>query len=216
MGKVLFDSRDELSQKYVDSVRTNYVAPMNALADAIRELHIGNVTREMLHDAIFNKCAEIERAFRAEMAKIDTNAVFHDFAENVISERMEMVYDAAGVITAGANTIFNGMATNNPALFAWIDVDVDGVHLTDAAREKIRDAARIYIKSDTGVKLFNLQKKIVDAMQQFNQVAESAGMGQLAFMVTTCKLPLFQRHEDAAGNVTISAFKINFDITQTD
>ena len=212
MGKVLFDSRDELSQKYIENVQTNYVVPMNTLAISIRELRIGNVTREMLNDAVFNKCAEIERAFRANMAKMDVETIFQDFADNVIDEKLQAVNDAAAVISGGTNSIFNGMATNNPALISWIDVDEEGVHLTDAARERIRDAARIYITSDTGVKLFNLQKKIVDCMRQFNQVAESAGMWQLAFFVSTGKMPLWERHEDAAGNVTISARKINFDI----
>lgn len=222
--KVLFEERAEIAERQINNIHNVYISPVNAVLVAIDGLKIGIPTKEMLFDVLFNDGKNIKPRFD-ESLKNDTGGIMNEVIERIAADKWNMVTAAADSITKSRETIFNGMCIRNRALMDWVDVNDGIATLNPAKEESIRESCRVYIHTAAGLKMYHLQKTIVDALQELHDMLHDVMENDNQELTSSARFvyfhpsaALFETHDDDADDcrTIFTMRKINFDPDMVD
>lgn len=171
---VLLKGNSEMAQRHIQNVEDVFIGNLNAVANSIKELRIGNPTKDMLIDMITNNGKNTYLVAVEKIVNIDIRDVLLEKARQEEFGRLwGGVQESVRPFFDSSNIVFNGMRINNPALFDWFEVDESGTpYLTDAKKQEIIDGVREYIKTEKGIELYHLQHEIVERIQRMHDIME--------------------------------------------
>ena len=171
---VILKGNSEMAQRHIQNVEDVFIGNLNAVANSIKELRIGNPTKDMLIDMITNNGKNTHLVAVEKIVNIDNGDVLLEKARQEEFGRLwGGVQESVRPFFDSSNIVFNGMRINNPALFDWFEVDESGTpYLTDAKKQEIIDGVREYIKTEKGIELYHLQHEIVERIQRMHDIME--------------------------------------------
>lgn len=163
-----------MAQRHIQNVEDVFIGNLNAVSNSIKELKIGNPTKDMLIDMITRNGENTHLIAVEKIVNVDNGDVLLEKARQEEFGRLwGGVQESIRPFFDSSNIVFNGMRINNPALFDWFEVDENGTpYLTDAKKQEIIDGVREYIKTEKGIELYHLQHEIVERIQRMYDIMD--------------------------------------------
>lgn len=224
MEKYLIKRNAEIAEANIKNIEENYITPLRSLANAIKALSIGEVTKDLLRDAIANDAHEIQSLFNETHSTDGMDERLAKVAIDVDNTKLQRLHNAIDAFKCSTKTVYTGVQIGNPELLDIVDIDESGVvYLKDDVKDAIFEGAKEYATTKDGKDLFDLHQKIAKELQilydSMNEIRNKPDQS-LSFEGNSAMLyfpmGLFDIHANEDGNLVIKARSINFDPVKDD
>lgn len=195
---VVLKGNSTMAQRHIQNVEDVFIGNLVAIANGIKNLEIGNPTKDMLIDMITNNGENTHLLAVEKIMNADNSDILLGKArQDEFCRLWNGVQDAVRPFFESSNIVFNGMRINNPALFDWFDVDKNGMpYMIESKKQEIIESVREYIKTDKGIELYHLQHEIVERIQRMNDIMdEIANDNELDLPSAAKTLRLYGMHQ---------------------
>ena len=219
--KVLLTDNADLSAAKsaanIADVEKNLITPINGFFQALKNAGVATLSLDELKDCIIGGYATFESLIPAS----ETTGVANALTPLIEAERTKKLHSVDVAFGKINGRIYNGVSVKSSDALAMIALDeaTGFVVLSDDARNAIMEEHKVYIESETGIELYNIQHELATLMQKFYDKLQASFklpgkvMPASAHSIANMMFPsaAFYYKHDADGNLTIEPRPINFD-----
>lgn len=166
MEKVLVRTNDFTFDGKMRDINDLMDVIVKKIIPAFNELGIGEITTELLQDAVIGNCSMIE-GIAQKQARNDTKSI------KTPSIKDNMLMDADRAISTFKQACFSALQGEKRQLSRYLTVNNDGlIELSQSAAETIKDECRYYITEDREIEAYKAHLNACEAINKFLSIVE--------------------------------------------
>lgn len=164
MKKILIKEDSIAIETDLQVIEQTYLPAIEKIQKKYLEFNLGDLTTELLMDALFNNSTEIEKNFQMQADQDTTSVKNPVLRSNLMNGIKEAVID----FRLSVNSI---VALCDRKLLRLLTIEENSPSLNDENMEKLKELHRTYI-SEKEKKLYDLHQKTASAMNDLWQAME--------------------------------------------